>query len=30
VVLSPSAVWMPHPVECQEALPLEGTVIAFP
>jgi hypothetical protein len=30
VVLSSSAVWTPHPVECQEALPLDGAVIAFP
>ena len=30
VVLSPSAVWTPHPVECQGALPLDGTVLAFP
>jgi hypothetical protein len=30
VVLSPSAVWTPHPAKCQEALPLDGTVIAFP
>jgi len=30
VVLSPSAVWTPHPVECQGALPLDGAVLAFP
>ena len=30
VVLSPSAVWTPHPVKYQEALPLDGTVIEFP
>jgi murein DD-endopeptidase MepM/ murein hydrolase activator NlpD len=30
VVLSSSAVWTPHPVECQETLPLDGAVIAFP
>jgi hypothetical protein len=30
VVLSTSAVWTPHPIKRQDALPLDGTVIAFP
>jgi hypothetical protein len=30
VVLSPSSVWTPHPVERLDALPLDGAVIAFP
>ena len=30
VVLSPSATWTPHPVQLQEAMPLDGTVIVFP
>lgn len=30
VVLSPSAAWTPHPVQLQQALPLDGTVVTFP
>ncbi len=30
VVLSPSSVWTPLHVTCQDALPLDGTVVAFP
>lgn len=30
VVLSPSSVWTPNPVEWQNALPLDGNVVAFP
>lgn len=30
VVLSPTAAWTPHPVKCQEAMPLDGAVIKFP
>ena len=30
VVLSPSATWIPHPVQLQEAMPLDGAVIVFP
>lgn len=30
VVLSPSAAWTSHPVQLQECMPLDGTVIEFP
>jgi murein DD-endopeptidase MepM/ murein hydrolase activator NlpD len=30
VVLSPSAVWTPHPAQLQESMPLDGDVIEFP
>lgn len=30
VVVSPSSVWVPQPVQRQNALPMDGTVIVFP